>query len=177
MYCMHTNKKHQNILNILGRNNMINEFKKFMEHEEQKNVESMISKLPRSHQKLLDGYKFKYTPRNTLKGDNNHIGYIHQDKIVVAAPWNYSREFTTLHECAHLIFEKLMTPKLKKKWSDLVKKTISDQIKNNHSSKSALKQNDEEIFCMVYAATYAKHPPKTYVNKEWQDFINHKVPQ
>lgn len=156
---------------------MIKSFKVFIESEEQKNVEDMISKLPKKHQKLLDGYKFKYTPGNTLKGDKEHIGYIHKDKIVVAAPWAYSREFTTLHEISHLVFEKLFTPKLKEEWSSLLKKTKPEQIKNNPSRKSALDQNDEEILCMVYAATYAKHPPKTYINKKWQDFIKHKVPQ
>lgn len=156
---------------------MIDGFKIFLENEEKENVKAMISKLPKGHQKLLNGYKFKYTPGNTLKGDNEHIGYIHKDKIVVAAPWNYSREFTTLHECAHLFFEKLMTTQLKKEWSSLVKKTISEQIKKNPKTKNALKQNDEELFCMIYAATYAKHAPKTYINKEWQDFIKHKVPQ
>lgn len=156
----------------------MNGFKMFWESEEQKNVETMISKLPKSHQKLLNGYKFTFTPGNTLKGDKEHIGYIHNDKIVVAAPWHYSREMVVLHEIAHLCFEKLLTPKLKKEWSDLIKNTKSDHIKSqDKQNKSALKQDDEEIFAMTYAATYAKHAPTTYLNKEWQDFILHKVPQ
>ena len=151
-------------------------FKIFLENEEEKNVKSTISKLPKNHQKLLQGYKFTFTPRNTLKGDDDHVGYIHKDKIVVAAPWNYSREFVTLHEISHLIIEKLLTKKLKKEWSDLLKRTKSDQIKIQHiRNRNALSQNDEEILCMVYAATYAKHPPKTYLRKEWQDFIK-KLP-
>ena len=36
---------------------------------------------------------------------------------------------------------------------------------------SALNQGAEEIFCMVYASTYSKHPPVTYLNKNCQDFI------
>lgn len=150
---------------------MMDGFRTFLENEEQENVEAMISKLPKSHQKLLDGYKFKYTPGNTLKGDEDHIGYIHKDKIVVAAPWNYSREFTTLHEIAHLVFEYKMTPQLKKEWSAIVKKTISDQIKNNPKSKSALKQNDEELFAMSYATFYSKHKVHTYDHPEWMKFI------
>ena len=134
--------------------------------EEEKNVLATIKNLPKKHQKLLHGYKFKYTPGNTLKGDDQHIGYIHNDKIVVAAPWNYSREFTTLHEIAHLIYEYVMTTELKKEWEKLFKKE-----KINMKKCSALDQNAEEIFCMVYAATYAKHPPKTYMNKNWQNFI------
>lgn len=156
----------------------MNGFKLFVETqtEEEKNVQALIKKLPKGHQKLLKGYKFKYQGGNTLKGDDGHIGVIFKDKITVAAPWNYGREFTTLHECAHLIFEKLMTTQLKKSWSSLVKKTISEQIKNNPKTKSALKQNDEELFCMAYATTYTKHAPKTYFNTEWQEFIKQKVP-
>lgn len=153
-------------------------FKTFLENEEEKNVKNTISKLPKGHQNLLNGYKFKYTPGNTLKGDNEHIGYIHKNKIVVAAPWNYSREMVTLHEIAHLVFEKLVSKELKKEWSLLVSKTNKDHQKKQHSrNQSALKQNDEEIFAMVYAATYAKHPPKTYLNEKWQDFIVNKVPK
>lgn len=151
---------------------MIDSFRTFLENEEQENVKAMISKLPKGHQKLLNGYKFKYTPGNTLKGDDDHIGYIHKDRIVVAAPWNYGREFTTLHEIAHLVWEYKMTPKLKKEWSEVVSKTNKQQILNQHPrGQAALKQNDEEIFAMAYAATYTKHPPKTYLNTEWQKFI------
>jgi hypothetical protein len=144
--------------------------------EEEKNVLATIKKLPKKHQKLLKGYKFKYTPKNTLKGDDQHIGYIYKDKIVVAAPWNYSREFTTLHEIAHLVYEYIITSELKKEWSNLLKKTKKEQIENNPSKKNALDQSDEEIFCMAYAATYAKHPPATYLNKKWQNFIIQKIP-
>lgn len=151
---------------------MLEGFKLFLESEVEKNVKKMISKLPEGHQKLLKGYKFTYTPNNTLKGDNEHIGYIYKDRIVVAAPWNYGREFTTLHEIGHLVYEYVLTPKLKKEWNDLVSKTNKKQISNQSpSSKTALKQNAEEIFAMAYAATYTKHPPKTYLNTKWQEFI------
>lgn len=147
-------------------------FKVFLENEEQKNVKMTIAKLPKTHQKLLNGYKFTYTPGNTLKGDDNHIGYIHKDKIVVAAPWNYSREMVTLHEIAHLVYEYLMTSKLRKEWSDLMKSTKEDQKnKQKKICRNAIDQDDEELFAMSYAATYAKHPPKTYLNPKWQDFI------
>ncbi len=139
---------------------MFEGFRIFLENEEEENVKAMISKLPKGHQKLLDGYKFKYTPGNTLKGDNDHIGYIHKDKIVVAAPWNYGREFTTLHEIAHLVWEYKMTPKLKKEWSAVVKKNPIRQ-----------KQNDEELFAMAYACHYAKHKIKVHDHPEWRKFI------
>jgi len=154
----------------------MNGFKIFIETEEEENVKEIISKLPKSHQKLLNGYKFKFTPGNTLKNDKEHIGYIHNDKIVVAAPWHYGRGFVCLHEIAHLIFEKLLTPSLKKEWEQLVKKHKAAQMKENPNAASAIDQNAEEIFSMVYAATYSKHPPKTYLNKQWQNFILNKVP-
>jgi hypothetical protein len=156
---------------------MIENFKTFLENEEKENVKDMISRLPKKHQKLLDGYKIKFTPGNTLHGDDEHIGYIHKNKIVVAAPWNYGRCFTFLHEVAHLFYEKLMTPNLKKEWSKLVKSTVENQ-KNKLPEKchSALNQGAEEIFCMVYASTYSKHPPVTYLNKDWQHFIQNKLP-
>lgn len=156
---------------------MLNNFKSFLESkEEEKNVKNMISMLPNSHQKLLHGYKFKYTPKNTLKGDEDHIGYIFKDRIVVAAPWNYGRLFTTLHEIAHLVWEYKMTKELKKEWGNLVKKNKEDQkSKLPKKSRDALDQNDEEIFAMVYATAYSKHPVVTYYNKEWIEFIKNKL--
>ena len=148
-------------------------FRTFLESEEERNVHKLLSRLPKGHRALLDGYKFRYTPGNTLNGDNQHIGYIHKDKIVVAAPWNYSRSFTTLHEIAHLVYEYLMTKKLKKEWSELVEKTKQAQIAkfDTKEQKKALDQEDEEIFSMAYAATYSHHAPVIWCNDEWSDFI------
>jgi len=152
-------------------------FKTFLESEEQKDVRQMMSKLPQKYQDLLSGFKFRFTPKNTLKNDNENIGYIYKRKIVVAAPWHYGRCMVTLHEIAHLVWEKLMTKKLRKQWKKIVSETIEDQKKSvPERSKNALDQNNEEIFCMAFAATYAKHPPVTYVNKRWQDFITNQVP-
>lgn len=151
-------------------------FRNFLESEEEKNVHKLLSRLPKGHRALLDGYKFRYTPGNTLNGDNEHIGYIHKDKIVVAAPWNYSRSFTTLHEIAHLVYEYLMTPELKKEWSELVKKTKHKQMAkfDSKEQKKALDQNDEEIFSMAYAANYSFHAPVIWHNEEWSKFM-HKI--
>jgi len=148
-------------------------FKLFLETEESKNVERMLDMIPEKHRQLLNGYKFRYTPGNTLKGDNQHIGYIHHDKIVVAAPWNYSRMFTTLHEIAHLVYEYMMTKNLRKEWSELVEKTKKQQIAkfDKKAQKKALMQNDEEIFSMAYAAHYSTHPPIIWVNNEWSKFM------
>lgn len=142
------------------------EFKTFLEGEEEENVNKMIAKLPKKHQKLLDGYKFSYQKGNTLKGDDGHIGVIFKDKITVAAPWNYGREFTTLHEIAHLVWEYLITKEEKKTWEKLFKAE-----KKNMPKHDALDQNAEEIFCMCYACFYSKHKLMTYHNEKWMAFI------
>lgn len=139
---------------------MMEGFRTFLESEESDNVEKLIAKLPKGHQKLLRGYKFKYTPGNTLKGDKQHIGYIHNDKIVVAAPWNYGREWVTLHEIAHLVYEKLCSPEWEKKWKAVVKKNPKRQ-----------KQNDEELWCMAYAAQFAKHKIVVHTHPAWQQYM------
>jgi hypothetical protein len=64
-----------------------------------------------------------------------------------------------------------MTKELKKEWSPLAKK-----IKNKNKDNKSLQQNDEELFAMAYAATYAKHPVVTFHHKEWIEFIKEKVP-
>lgn len=154
------------------------DFRTFLEFEEKRNVEKLLSRLPKGHRKLLDGYKFRYTPGNTLNGDNQHIGYIHKDKIVVAAPWNYSRGFTTLHEIAHLVWEYLMTKDLRKEWSELVKETKPQQIQkfDAKEQKKALEQNDEEIFSMAYAAAFSHHAPVIWHNEDWIKFMKERVP-
>jgi len=136
-------------------------FKEFLESEEKDDVSELVSQLPKKHKELLNNFKFTYTPKNTLKGDNKHIGYIYKKKIVVAAPWNYSRKFTTLHEVAHLVWEHLVKPKDKKQWSKIVKRTKNRQ-----------KQNDEELFCMAYACFYSGgHCPRIHDHEEWNEFI------
>lgn len=143
-------------------------FKQFLlESEEEQNVKETIAKLPVGHQKLLKGFKFTFEAGNTLKGDNDHVGYVHKNKIVIAAPWKYSRCHTFLHEVAHLVYEKLMTPALKKEWETLVKGTEKKQD-----------QNAEELFCHSYACCYLKtHCPDIHHNPSWCQFMKHKVPQ
>lgn len=152
-------------------------FKLYLEGEEKEDIKKTIAKLPKQHQNLLKGYKYSFHGGNTLKGDKENIGMIYKDKITVASPWFYSREYVLLHEIAHLVYEKLMTDKLKKEWSELISKTKTEQKKKQHTrSKNAIDQNNEELFCMAYAATYAKHPVKTFLHPEWQKFIKFKVP-
>lgn len=156
---------------------MYKNFKLFLETEEENNVKRLIKSLPKGHQNLLNGYKFVYTPNNTLKGDNQHIGYIYKNKIVIAAPWNYGRAFTTLHEIAHLVWEYKLDKDLRKEWESLVQKTKQEFIKSlPKKNQDSLKQNAEEIFCMVYANVYSKHALLTYSNPKWEEFLLNKVP-
>jgi hypothetical protein len=156
-------------------------FRKFLsESEEKANVKKTIAKLPAGHQELLRGYKFRYQGGNTLKGDDENIGYIYQDRIVVAAPWNYGREFTTLHEIAHLVYEYKMTKQLKKEWEELVNRTKEQQVKlvkKKGKSADALNQNAEELFSMAYANTYAGTQVVKYDHPEWIEFIKTRVPK
>lgn len=151
------------------------EFKSFyLESEEEDNIKSMIAKLPKKHAKLLHGFKFKFQSGNTLSGDKNNVGEIHKNKITVCSPWNYARSLVIAHEIAHLCWENSISSEQKKEWSSLLKKTKPEQIKKLKKlgkSVDALNQDDEEIFCMVFGSFYAKHPPITFHNQEWMDFI------
>lgn len=170
----------QGIISICPLYIIMKSFKNFLlESEEEANVKAMLANLPKGHAKLLDGYKFKYQAGNTMKGDKDNIGQIYKDKITVAAPWNYGREFTTLHEIAHLVYEYLMTPELKKEWKALVKKTKDKHSKNvgKVQKTDALDQDPEEIFCMSYACCYAKHKLLVYHHPEWMDFIKNQIPK
>lgn len=128
--------------------------------EEEKNLQKTIAKLPEKYQKLLKNFNIKLTCKNTLNNDKNHIGVIHKFDIEVAAPWNYGREFTFLHEVAHLIWEKLIKKNQKKEWKKLAR-----------LYKSKPKMNDEELFCMFFASTYANHPVETYNQPKLVSFV------
>jgi hypothetical protein len=148
-----------------------------METEEHKNIHSALKRLPLKHQELMHGFKVKLTSNNTIKNDDQHIGWIYKNKITISAPWNYGREMVFLHEIAHMVWEKLMTPELKKEWKSLLKDTKPEQIKKNGIlRKKSLNQNDEELFAMAYAVTYSRHMLMTYANEQWQNFIKIKVP-
>jgi hypothetical protein len=139
-------------------------FRTFLENEEEKNLQQMLGKLPQSHRSLVKGFDFKFHSGNTLDGDDEHVGYM-DDKgkeIGVAAPWNYGREFTILHEIGHRVWERL-PDQIKKAWFKIVQQTKRTK-KEQH-------QNDEELFSMAYAATYSKHPPTTFAIPTWIQFI------
>jgi hypothetical protein len=128
--------------------------------EEEKNLQATIEKLPERHKKLLKNFTIELTCKNTLNGDKEHIGIINKFSIKVAAPWNYGREFTFLHEAAHLIWEKIINNSQKKKWKRLTK-----------LYKGKPRMNEEELFCMFYASAYANHHVETYNNQKLVSFI------
>lgn len=129
--------------------------------EETRDMSRLISKLPRSHAALVKDYRFKFEPGNTLHGDDDHIGYMDKgdQEIAVAAPWNYGREFTLLHEIAHLVWERL-DDQTKQKWAQ-----IADRTKDKQH------QNPEELFAMAYANYYAKNKVVIHDHPEWKRFI------
>lgn len=143
--------------------------KKFMD-----DVQKTIVKIPERHRALIKDYSFEKQDGNTLKGDKDHVGVIDEKKkkITVAAPWNYGREFTILHEFAHAVWKYLVGRKARKEWSEIVK-----QVKEKHKeSKKDLDQNDEEIFCMSYAQFYSNNKMVKFDYPELQSFIE-KLPK
>jgi hypothetical protein len=138
-------------------------FKRFVNEDE--DVQKTIAKLPRHHQILVKGYKFQFEPGNTLKGDDGHVGMIvnKPEKIIrIAAPWRFGREFTLLHEIAHLVYEFYVrgTP-LEVEWGRIEKSTPNK--KENESA--------EENFCHAYANVYASMKITIHTHPEWKEFI------
>lgn len=144
------------------------EFREYFkeEAERQKDVRNTLRKIPKAHAKLVRGYKFEFQPSNCLKGDDRHIGVIDEKKkkITIAAPWNYGREYTLLHEIGHAVWKYLVDGDKKEEW----KKLLAPVRKNN---KRDLDQGDEEIFCMTYAQVYAKNKMEKYDHDELVGFV------
>jgi hypothetical protein len=136
-------------------------FRTFLENEETKNLQQMLGKLPPSHRALVKGFDFKFQPGNTLDGDDEHVGYMDEKgkEIAVAAPWNYGREFTILHEIGHRVWERL-PDNYKKAWAKVVPMNPKRQ-----------KQSPEELFCMAYANYYVKNRVVVHDCPAWNKFI------
>lgn len=143
-------------------------FRSFMEKklmsdsEEVSDIRKLLNKLPNAHANLVKGFKWKFQPGNTLHGDKQHVGYMDDlnKEIAVAAPWNYGREFTILHEIAHRVWENLVSPEMKSNWNKIVKNTDDKQD-----------QSAEELFCMAYANYYTKNKVVVHDHPEWREFI------
>jgi hypothetical protein len=140
-------------------------FKLFLESDE-KDLKGTLKKLPKLHAALVKKYNFKFEKGNTLNKSGEHVGEIDEkkNKITVAAPWRYGREFTVLHEIAHAVYKYLVDKNLRKEWAKIVKGTKDKQD-----------QNDEELFAMAYANTYAHHKIEIHNHPEWESFIK-KLP-
>ena len=138
-------------------------FREFLENttEEVDDIQRLLRKIPRGHARMVHGYKWKFQPGNTLKGDDEHIGYVDNNKkeIVIAGPWNYGREFTVLHEIGHQVYEKLST-ELRQQWQQIVSQTKHKQ-----------NQNAQELFCMAYANHFAKNKIVIHNHPEWESFV------
>lgn len=152
------------------------DFKLFLENMEeyQKDIKNILKNIPKNHANLIKNYKINFEPTNTLKNDSDHIGFIDEENkiIKIAAPWNYSRCFTVLHEVAHAVYKYKLDKKLKKEWNEIVKNTKQKQKQSlPKKCQSAISQNSEELFCMAYASFYSKHSVNTYENKIWRNFI------
>lgn len=134
--------------------------------EEKQDILRTLSKLPPSHRELIRGFSWKFQGGNTLAGDDQHVGYMddYEKKIAVAAPWNYGREFTILHEIAHTVWERV-PDQLKQQWAAIVQRTKHKQ-----------QQSPEELFCMAYANFYAKNKIVIHDHPEWNEFIRN-LPQ
>jgi len=140
-------------------------FKQFLTESEdsyKSEIKQTISKLPAKHAALIKGFKFNFKGGNTLPNDNEHVGCIDTKAktVTIASPWNYGREFTLLHELAHLVWATLEKP-IQDKWAKVVKKT-----KEDHQN-----QNPEELFCHAYANTYAKNKIVIHDHEQWEKFI------
>lgn len=127
-----------------------------------------IKKLPKGHQSLVRGYDIVFEPRNTLKGDDGHVGMVidRPKKIIrVAAPWNYGREFAMIHEIAHLVYAAYMTDDLRRRWKKLAMSTKGRKKD----------ENAEELFCHAYANYFVTRPVVIHDHPEWKKFIKEFV--
>jgi len=134
--------------------------------KESGDLSTTLGKIPKSHRKFLKGYSFDFQGDNVLSGSDDNIGSNDLDhkKIVIAAPWNYGREFAILHEIGHLVWCHLMCAHTKRQWKAIVKKT-----------KGKVNQGAEELFCHAYANTYAKNKIEVHNHPEWERFIKKMV--
>jgi hypothetical protein len=130
--------------------------------EQEANIKATLKKLPPTHRELISHYKLKWHGDNTLAGDDGHIGIVNPSTktITIAAPWNYGREYTFLHEIAHKVFERFMTKPMFAEWKKILAGT-----------KQKMKQNAEELWCMCYANYFAKNKIVIHTHPEWEAYM------
>jgi hypothetical protein len=137
-------------------------FRKYLNDSESTDVKKTLEKLPTKHRKLVAPFKIQFQGGNTLKGDKGHVGCVDEKKmtITVASPWNFPREFTFIHEIAHLVWREFMTPKLREEWARLLKKKPPE-----------VKDTDEEIFAHVYSNHFVSNKVPKHTDPSWDNFI------
>lgn len=144
------------------------EFRQYLNEgsEGEKDVKKTLKRIPATHRALVKDYKFVFQPTNCLRGDNKHIGLIDEKNktITIAAPWNYGREYTLLHEVGHAVWKYILDEAKRAEWKKLLRPV-------KRRNKRDLNQNDEEIFCMAYAQAYAKNGLEKYDHDELVDFV------
>jgi hypothetical protein len=144
------------------------EFRQYLNEgsEGEKDVEKTLGRIPAKHRALVKDYKFVFQPTNCLRGDNKHIGLIDEKNktITIAAPWNYGREYTLLHEVGHAVWKYILDDGKRAEWKKLLKPV-------KRKNKKDLNQDDEEIFCMAYAQAYARNGLEKYDHDELVDFV------
>ena len=136
-------------------------FKQFIESKNP-DLDATLHKLPKKIQALLKGYKYTFTPDNSLKNDKGHVGVIDKDKktIIISAPWNYGRELALLHEVGHLVWENLVSKEQKKEWILIVRGTKDKQD-----------QSPEELFSFAFANHYVHMKVEIHSHPTWEKFI------
>lgn len=141
-------------------------FKQYLEgKEEEEDIQNTLAGFPEHIRKLAQGFTMSFQGGNTLNNDGQHVGVVQshpRPHITIAAPWNYSRSMVFAHEIGHMVWAHLMDHQKRKEWSELLRHTPMEP---------GSRQNDEESFSMIFAATYVKHPPTTYYKPNLIKFI------
>lgn len=139
-------------------------FKNFVREDEE--VQKTLARLPKNIQTMLNGFEFRFYASNTLPGDDGHVGMVVSEPkriIHISAPWRYGRQFTLLHEIAHIVYAKYIkdTPS-EKEWAK-----ISLNTKGRKKD-----ENAEELFCHGFASMYSDYPVPIHDHPEWRKFIH-----
>lgn len=144
-------------------------FKEFLQDdeasEEQEDIAKLLAKIPPKHAALVRNFHWRFTAGNTIDNDQQHVGYMDDNdkEIAIAAPWNYGREFTVLHEIGHKVWENFVQPypQLIRLWTQIVGKTKNRQD-----------QPPEELFSMAYANHFVKNKIVIHTHPEWEAFVS-----
>ncbi len=133
---------------------------------EDKAVRETINKFPERYRSFLDDYDIRFEPGNTLRDDPGHVGRVfiggNNNTITIASPWNYGREFTLLHEIAHLIYDRFVkNTEWERKWKKVYKLEPGPK-----------REGAEESFCHALAQYYVTTKVSKFDLKPWKKFMD-----